>query len=834
MATAVRLPGIQFDVVSPPAQEALVRMDIAAFVGFAASGPVNLPVAVENIPDFEEIFGNDLPLAVDPASNQPAYANLPSAVRAFFRDGGRRCWVVRVAGDQAATDLFPIGRIEGTTEIATLSYLKSGSLTPALFQARSPGSWADDLSAGIALRSEALVVTRFASNPYTVGLALQAPGQTSPGDLLRLTFPDTNDVLWLFVDSVSPDQGVSPPAPVQPGQMVTVTGATYYWQQVLSPPSGGLTAPPTSGTPVCELITMDLFVTSGAGDIWSITELGFAPANERYLGFLPSDACFYRIDTPTEVAADAAHPRFPLAAPSSGVFFLPIGAGPLPEFLPATLPPGDPLVRNGLAAFGADLFLEPALAETSSIDLMQKADYLRYQIPTVDGLPKPLRGIHAVLAIDEATIIAAPDAVQRTWYAVADEPLASPPQSSPLAHPEWWHSLDCRQQSPVPRTTQPPPGEFEPCDLLIVAAPQLLLVPPEGGIYSLAWPPMAGATDFLEEAVDPGFLTANVIYQGASGNVTIYGHPQGDYFYRLRRQIDAISSDYSNGIGLRVEVAGGWQVSPAASYQNGPLLSIHSALLRMCAARGDIFAVLAAPMHYRERDAMAHTAQLKATLGASEQSAYSFGALYFPWLTGREEDDLTELRSSPPDGAACGIFAKRSSERGAWIAPANEPLHGVVALAPSISRDYWLALQEAQVNLFRQCPGGYLCLSACTLSDDPDLSNINVRRLMSFLRKTVLKAGVDYVFEPNSNLFRRSVQRGFEKLLDRLFLRGAFAGRVASEGFQVATDSRVNTAAAIAQGRFYVEIKVAPSIPMQFLTVRLAQSADRTLVTEGP
>src|SRR5258708_9040385 len=97
MVTANRLPGLQFEVVAPPLSETLVRMDIAAFVGFAASGPLHLPVMVEDIIRFEEIFGNDLVLASAADSNEPVYAYLPSAVRAFFRNGGRRCWVIRVA-----------------------------------------------------------------------------------------------------------------------------------------------------------------------------------------------------------------------------------------------------------------------------------------------------------------------------------------------------------------------------------------------------------------------------------------------------------------------------------------------------------------------------------------------------------------------------------------------------------------------------------------------------------------------------------------------------------------------------------------------------------------
>jgi phage tail sheath protein FI len=70
-------------------------------------------------------------------------------------------------------------------------------------------------------------------------------------------------------------------------------------------------------------------------------------------------------------------------------------------------------------------------------------------------------------------------------------------------------------------------------------------------------------------------------------------------------------------------------------------------------------------------------------------------------------------------------------------------------------------------------------------------------------------------------------------VLERLFLRGAFAGRTSSEGFQVVTDTSLNTPQAMDQGRFYVELRVAPSLPMRFLTVRLLQTGDRTYVTEG-
>ena len=66
-----------------------------------------------------------------------------------------------------------------------------------------------------------------------------------------------------------------------------------------------------------------------------------------------------------------------------------------------------------------------------------------------------------------------------------------------------------------------------------------------------------------------------------------------------------------------------------------------------------------------------------------------------------------------------------------------------------------------------------------------------------------------------------------------MYARGAFAGQTASSAYQVVADSSVNTAQSVDQGRFVVELKVAPSLPLTFVTVRLVQTNDRLVVTEG-
>ncbi len=663
--------------MAPPPADVLPRMDVAVFVGLAASGPLETPVPVEDPVRFDEIFG-DLPSA-----------NLAAEVRAFFRNGGRRCWIIRVS-EGATLNRFPI---PGLYEVQP-----HGAITQAYAWARSEGSWSNTLTVSVALQVETLEL--LSVDLPSVDLNVQLRSQVQPGDLLRL-----GGSLLAVVQEVKPLSG----------RMVRVTTGYEYW--------GG--SPPPELTRA-ERLSFEL----RAGGL-RLDDLAFAAPHPRFWATLPTDLNLYAPDTsPAGLALEAAHPRFPLAgsletgSPQS-TLFLPLAMPYLPS------PPSGPdgAATDGSSQIDARLFLDPRLADTGALDLLNEADFIRYQSPN----PDKLHGIHTALAVDEATIIAVPDAVQAGWTVETIlKTLHVPPAVTPPPAPAAPLFVDCdstKQQSPPP-------------------------------------PPVAAAV--------------------------------------------TVEVDKSN-------------------FDGASLLRIHQALLRMCAARGDLFAILTVPAHFRETDLLAHAAQV----AAGDRNTLSYGALYHPWLTGREENALDQLRTSPPDGAIAGTMAKRSLLRGAWIAPASEPLRGVVALSPLMHREYWQALQDAQVNIIRQEPVGFVCLNADTLSLDEDLRPINVRRLLQLLRRAVLKLGANYVFEPNDAPFRRSVQRGFEVLLDGMFLRGAFAGRVAAEGFQVVADNSLNTPASIDQGRFIVDIKVAPSLPLTFLTVRLVQAADRTFVTEG-
>jgi uncharacterized protein len=90
---AAAVPGLRREDAAPPALPRL-RTGVPAFLGYALGGPVDEPVELARWADFGVRFGG-----------APADGYLAAAVAAFFRNGGERCVVVRLA--EADTDGVP-------------------------------------------------------------------------------------------------------------------------------------------------------------------------------------------------------------------------------------------------------------------------------------------------------------------------------------------------------------------------------------------------------------------------------------------------------------------------------------------------------------------------------------------------------------------------------------------------------------------------------------------------------------------------------------------------------------------------------------------------------
>jgi hypothetical protein len=996
-----RLPGFRFEARAAARENILPRMDIAVFVGFAASGPIGIPVVLDSAEQFNTIFGKSLPLVWNKEKGEMIYAYLAPTVRAFFRNGGKRCWVIRTARTQRNIGESPLNRASyNFFPLAGLACFHldnkaPADISPTFARARSKGSWSDDLQIGTATLARAVKFLHLTHGNDEKVLFLEIPANEplKTGELLRLDYADDGLVLFLAADKIEDGIAYLPNLPRPGKSFVKVTARRFIWQENLpavgSPNlaqnisvrmwthqndfstrnvskmflierqaeisfekqenedeapkvklkfSGSTTDKmPVVGSllvyelqkneslcmqveavnigeaetqvdveltcravfcrrkvllpnsePQVERLTFEMWVKKDETSFIKLSDLEFNSGDERFWGNLPVDDDLYLFPESREKDAPeipswtqtGGAATFPLAGNEDrNDFYFPLFPTALPEnYLGGVYLPGTNLQRDGLEVFDENLFLDEKLKNTGLNNLLTEGEFIRYLSQT----PRSLRGIHAALvpettteiaaestptnavytslSLDEATIISVPDAMHLGWYKETDDegPILLPaPVSEPPLRPEWWHFQDCRNQN-MKRVSEPPPGKFLDCGIRIVEEPKYLDIKETeivDGKFTLVWRNYEkdDALKFvLEQSTTPTFEPSQVIYTGAEKEFKVTGLGTGIYYYRVRAEIGKFFSDWSIGLKLKVPAADNWvaNASRAAEGSSNPnvykpdvLFAVQRALLRMCAARGDVFAVLALPEHYEKDDAVRHVTTLKATKGMTaasagveplsddELKALSYGALYHPWLIARE-DNVDTVRNVPASGAMCGVMAQRSARRGAWIAPANEALQEVVGLATEFERASFLDFQDGLVNLIRQEPTGFMTLDSDTLSDDLDLRSINVRRLLSLLRRLALKHGAEYVFEPNNERFRRQVQRGFGALLDLMFVRGAFAGETPATSYQVVVSETINNFQSVEQGRFIVELRVAPSLPLKFVTVRLVQAGGRSSVTE--
>jgi uncharacterized protein len=101
-----------------------IRTDIAGFVGIAARGLVDVAMPIESWRQFQAHYGGFT------GSGFLAYS-----VRGFFENGGRRCWVVRVASNDPLLGSNTAGVV-----------LRSASRDVWQLVASSPGVWGNDLT----------------------------------------------------------------------------------------------------------------------------------------------------------------------------------------------------------------------------------------------------------------------------------------------------------------------------------------------------------------------------------------------------------------------------------------------------------------------------------------------------------------------------------------------------------------------------------------------------------------------------------------------------------------------------------------------------------------
>ncbi|MBP0018139.1 MAG: phage tail sheath family protein [Cyanobacteria bacterium SBLK] len=207
-----------------------------------------------------------------------------------------------------------------------------------------------------------------------------------------------------------------------------------------------------------------------------------------------------------------------------------------------------------------------------------------------------------------------------------------------------------------------------------------------------------------------------------------------------------------------------------------------------------------------------------------------FGALYYPWIKVANPANAGRPIVIPPCGHMMGVWCRTDQSRGIFKAPANETPRGVLGLAYETNMREQELLNPKGINCIRNFASynrGYLIWGARTLVDPTDIQwrYISVRRLMSYIEKSIEIGTQWVVFEPNDRDLWARVTRTVNNFLEGLWRAGALQGGSPGESFYVKCDGELNTNETMMMGRLYVEVGVCPVRPAEFVIFRISQWA---------
>ncbi|MGJ0506536.1 MAG: phage tail sheath subtilisin-like domain-containing protein [Methylocystis sp.] len=255
------LPGVYRLARVPRRELPATPMDVSAFVGLAERGPAwqpepdtgapddwrlvlpdhplrrSIPTLVESFDDYRRLFGSG-----------SGGGLMMEAVRAYFEQGARRAWIVRILPPRdGAPDLFR-DCAQGT--------LDAFEETPPGLFARNPGSWGARLAARLSIRRTRLEPTA-EMNLKADQLAFDTSALVRVGDTLLI-----NSLRRVRVASLVTRARSRIPGSVQ---IATLDGALATTVQRV------------------DLIDADLVLDDGAGWVETHRGLGFAPGHPRWL-----------------------------------------------------------------------------------------------------------------------------------------------------------------------------------------------------------------------------------------------------------------------------------------------------------------------------------------------------------------------------------------------------------------------------------------------------------------------------------------------------------------------------------------------------------------------
>ncbi|MDZ8221799.1 phage tail sheath family protein [Nostoc sp. ChiVER01] len=203
-----------------------------------------------------------------------------------------------------------------------------------------------------------------------------------------------------------------------------------------------------------------------------------------------------------------------------------------------------------------------------------------------------------------------------------------------------------------------------------------------------------------------------------------------------------------------------------------------------------------------------------------------FGALYYPWVKVPNPRNAGRSILVPPSGHMMGVWGRTDESRGVYKAPANEVPRGITGLAYDVNFREQELLNPLGINCIRKFPNRGIRIWGARTLVEPDKTEwryISVRRLISYIERSI-EAGTQWaVFEPNDEELWTQVKYTVSNFLERIWREGALFGATPSQAFYVKCDAENNTPETMTLGRLYIDVGVCPVRPAEFVVFRISQ-----------
>lgn len=806
MQATLTAPGLYLRGIETPAEPPL-ESGVAGFVGIAERGPLNSPQALLGWSEYVDTFGSFIP-----------FGYLADSVFGFFRNGGEKCWVVRVADASALVASTPAGQCAHVIPLAQAAteFADHNGDSTLRVVALDPGGWGNAVAIRAAASSASQIRVAVLTQPTAIAdteIFVDSVTDLRPGAALRITEPDGSSGAVALVIGAAP------------ADLNTALGRV-----TLAGTVGRVFA---AGSVVHSAGLRVEAAFRGRREVFD--RLSLRQDHARYLVPLING---------TDAISDYGERRRRGISSLIRVQHV-LGGGGASRFPPIveerTLAGGGDGFTQARATF-VDGAADPLVTIVATQDLGSAGNGLRVvarPFATTSAVPVPDgSGVRDRVVVDDASGFEAGVQVRLGGLAAPPVETATPaavdPDTQVLQLP-----ADLAQPHAVGETVAVADrftlearrtGEREPLETIrnvsgnVAAGARFIRTALQNESERLCADtppapfstvlPTADASVSIElvGGLDPGEIDARY-YTGYQADGTHFHPPT----LPPATLVGLATLEAIEDISL-VAVPDIVRVAPA------DITAAQTSVLRHCARLGDRFALLDSPGGDEGPTPETWVA------GLGDPSLRRFGAAFHPWVQSTTDG---VPRPTPPTGLIAGLFARSDRTRGVNKAPANERLKGAFGLDPSIDRNRHAVLNPLGVNCVVKLEQGEVRLmGARTLSDDPVARYVNIRRTILSVKKTLSRRMLWAVFEPIGPALYQRLEAALSTYLESLLARGVTASQRTAEAFYVRCNEATNPDAQVRAGTVVAEIGLALLAPAEFIVLTARRTPDAVQVIE--